>query len=106
VSVAAARAASPGELEPNATPASEQTFARPAARANELAAPRNDDRFEVARQLAALERSIELYRMFIERAGDDPRYDEAVRRSRARIDDATVTICFLLEKPCDTGERQ
>jgi hypothetical protein len=71
------------------------------ARANELSAPGIDDRFAVTRQVTALERSIELYQMFIERAGDDPRYEEAVRRSRARMDDAKVTICFLLEKPCD-----
>lgn len=60
-----------------------------------------DDRFAVTRQVTALERSIELYQMFIERAGDDPNFEEAVRRSRGRIDDARITICFLLEKPCD-----
>jgi len=78
---------------------------RPARRAaNELASPRLDEAFAASRQIAALERSIELYQMFIERAGDDPRFAEAVRRSRGRIDDARVTICFLLEKPCDDGE--
>jgi hypothetical protein len=71
------------------------------ARASELSAPGIDDRFAVTRQVTALERSIELYQMFIERAGDDPRYEEAVRRSRARMEDAQVTVCFLLEKPCD-----
>jgi hypothetical protein len=65
--------------------------------------PRPDDRFAVARQVAALERSIELYQMFIERAGDEPQFAEAVRRSQGRIEDARITICFLLEKPCDDG---
>lgn len=74
------------------------------ARTNELAAAAPDDRFEVARQVAALERSIELYQMFLDRAGDDPRYAEAVRRSKGRIDDARLTICFLLEKPCEGSE--
>jgi hypothetical protein len=76
------------------------------ARTNELAAPATDDRFEVARQVAALERSIELYQMFLDRAGDDPRYAEAVRRSKGRIDDARLTICFLLEKPCEGPEKR
>jgi hypothetical protein len=83
------------------------------ARTNELATPPIDDRFGVARQVAALERAIELFQAFIERAGDDPRYAEAVRRSEGRIADARLTICFLLEKspsgdfaasPCDGAE--
>jgi hypothetical protein len=72
-------------------------------RTNELAAPGVDDRFAVAQQVAALERSIELYQAFIARAGDEPQFAEAVRRSRGRIEDARLTICFLLEKPCDDG---
>jgi hypothetical protein len=71
---------------------------------NDLAVPATDERFTVARQVTALERAIELYREFIERAGDDPRYAEAVRRSKGRIEDATLTICFLLEKSCDGSE--
>jgi hypothetical protein len=39
--------------------------------------------------------------MFLERAGDEPQYAEAVQRSRGRIEDARLTICFLLEKPCE-----
>jgi hypothetical protein len=73
--------------------------------ANELAAPGLDDRFEIERQVAALERAVDLYQTFIDRAGDDPRYAEAVRRSKNRIEDARVTICFLLEKPCDDAEK-
>jgi hypothetical protein len=73
------------------------------AERNHTSLPAFDDRFAVTRQVTALERSIELYQTFIERAGDDPRYEEAVRRSRGRIDDARVTICFLLEKPCDAS---
>ena len=74
---------------------------RNGARTNELAAPGTDDRFAVAQQVAVLERSIELYQMFLERAGNDPQYAEAVERSRGRIEDARLTICFLLEKPCE-----
>jgi hypothetical protein len=74
------------------------------ARGNDLAMPATDERFTVARQVTALERAIELYQTFIERAGDDPRYAEAVRRSKSRIEDATLTICFLLEKSCDGSE--
>jgi hypothetical protein len=72
-------------------------------RTNELAAPAADDHFAVARQVAALERAVELYQAFIVRAGDDPQYAEAVRRSEGRIEDARLTICFLLEKPCEGG---
>jgi len=71
---------------------------------NDLASAEFDGRFAVTRQVTALERAIELYRAFIERAGDDPRYAEAVQRSRARIEDARVTICFLLEKPCGESD--
>jgi hypothetical protein len=75
-----------------------------ASRSNELATNAIEDRFAVQRQVTALERAIELYQTFIERAGDDPRYAEAVRRSRGRIEDARLTICFLLEKPCEGSE--
>ena len=101
------RHASSNDLEPGRARASRGTPITPSSSSsNALASPGIDDRFAVARQVAALERSIELYQMFIDRAGDDSRYDEAVRRSRGRIADAQVTICFLLEKPCDgTGDR-
>lgn len=106
-SVAEARGAIPEKGDPNALPPSvKSSAAGHSVRANELSAPGLDDGFAVTRQVTALERSIELYQMFIERAGDDPQYEEAVRRSRTRIDDAKITICFLLEKPCDeNGER-
>ena len=71
---------------------------------NDVASPGPDARFEVTRQVAALERAIELYEMFIERAGDDPRFEEAVRRSRGRIEDAKLTICFLRDEPCGSAE--
>jgi hypothetical protein len=54
-----------------------------------------DPRFSTERQVAALERAIALYRQFLDRAGDDPRYAEAVRRSRERIEDARHTLIFL-----------
>lgn len=71
----------------------------PSAHEGELA--NVEEPFTVGSQIAALERAIELYQAFIVRAGDDPRYTEAVERSKNRIDDARLTICFLLEKPCD-----
>ena len=93
-----------GKAEAKAPPVAREADTPPeGARTNELAAPAADDRFAVARQVAALERSIELYQMFIERAGEDPQYTEAVRRSEGRIEDARLTICFLLEKPCEGG---
>ncbi len=91
--------AAPGETPSPVANDVEQAPAR--ARSNELAAPAIDDRFGVAGQVAALERSIELYQAFIVRAGDEPQFAEAVRRSQGRIEDARLTICFLLEKPCD-----
>jgi hypothetical protein len=63
-----------------------------------LALPGRDDRFSVERQVSELERAIELYRQFIERAGDDPRFGDAVQRSRARIADAEQTIVFLRQQ--------
>jgi hypothetical protein len=75
-------------------------------RADPLVSPELDERFAVTRQIAALERSIELYQAFIVRAGDDPHYAEAVRRSQNRMEDARLTICFLLEKPCDEAENR
>lgn len=106
-SAAVARGAISEKGDTNALPhTAKRSAADHSVRANELSAPGLDDDFAVARQVAALERSLELYQTFIERAGDDPRYEEAVRRSRARIDDARITICFLLEKPCDeNGDR-
>jgi hypothetical protein len=71
-----------------------------------FALPELDDRFAVTRQVAALERAIELYQAFIVRAGDDPQYAEAVRRSQNRMEDARLTVCFLLEKPCDEAEKR
>ena len=49
------------------------------------------------RQIAALERAVVLYREFIERAGDDPIYAEAVKRSRERIRDISDAVPFLRE---------
>lgn len=91
--VAARGSTAPGERT--------QAAQREKVRIDEVAAAESDARFAVTRQVTALERSIELYGVFIERAGDDPRYAEAVVRSRGRIEDARATICFLLEKPCD-----
>ena len=43
---------------------------------------------------------------FILRAGDEPQFAEAVLRSKARIEDARLTICFLLEESCDGGSTE
>jgi hypothetical protein len=110
---AVANAPSPASARAEATapraPSSEVQAAgargrREKALPNELASAEFDERFAVTRQVTALERAIELYRAFIERAGDDPRYAEAVQRSRGRIEDARMTICFLLEKPCGESD--
>ena len=60
-----------------------------------LATQGRDDRFSTDRQLAALRQAILLYEQFIARAGDDPRYADAVRRSRDRMADAKETLNFL-----------
>jgi hypothetical protein len=60
-----------------------------------LAVPARDERFSAERQIVVLERAIGLYRQFLERAGDEPRYAEAAKRSRDRIADAEETITFL-----------
>ena len=63
-----------------------------------LAVPGRDDRFSVDRQVSELERAIALYRQFLERAGEDPRFVDAVKRSRDRISDAEQTIAFLRQQ--------
>jgi hypothetical protein len=40
-------------------------------------------------------RAIELYQAFIERAGDDPQYRAAVKRSREQIEDLTNARIFV-----------
>jgi hypothetical protein len=60
-----------------------------------------DDRAAMARQVAALERSIALYREFIARAGGDPMYAEAVKRSQERIEDASKILDFLRQRPIE-----
>lgn len=62
----------------------------------QLGEPSRDERFGVDRQVAALRKAIALYEQFIERAEGDERFEEAVKRSRERIEDARATIDFLL----------
>ncbi len=90
--------------EPGASPEPKSDASEPPERAmaeadgiyrDQLAVPGRDERFSTDRQVAALERAIALYEQFLERAGDDPRYGEAARRSRGRIADARETIAFL-----------
>jgi len=66
---------------------------------DQLATQGRDDRFSTDRQAAALERAILLYRQFLDRAGDDPRYADAVKRSRERIQDAEEGLTFLRGAP-------
>ena len=81
-----------------APPVSTAALADPEARAREQrAAEEGEERFSVDRQIAALERAVVLYREFIERAGDDPIYAEAVKRSRERIRDLSDAVPFLRE---------
>jgi len=66
---------------------------------DQLATQGRDERFSTDRQIAALEQAIVLYRQFLERAGDDPHYAEAAKRSRERIEDAKETLIFLRQAP-------
>ena len=66
---------------------------------DQLATQGRDERFSTDRQIAALNQAILLYQQFIDRAGDDPRYAEAVKRSRDRIADAQATLGFLRQGP-------
>jgi len=47
------------------------------------------------RAVRELTRAEELYRIFLEKAGTNPAYAEAVRRSRDRIEDLREEIAFL-----------
>jgi hypothetical protein len=67
------------------------TRATPDATADADADADADDR----RTEAALEKALALYGQFIERAGDDASYREAVARSRERIADIEQTLIFL-----------
>lgn len=51
--------------------------------------------FDEERQIAVLQQAILLYTQFLERAGDKPEMEPAVRKSRERIADAKQTIVFL-----------
>jgi len=65
---------------------------------DQLAVQGRDPRFSTDRQVVELRRAIVLYEQFIARAEADPRFDEAVRRSRDRVADAKATIDFLLQE--------
>jgi hypothetical protein len=56
----------------------------------ETSAPEGDER-----TIRELENSAALFRQFLQKAGDDPRYAEAVERSRERLEDIRVTIEFM-----------
>jgi hypothetical protein len=97
-----ARATAPTAETPNppraAPPISTTALRDPETRANEQrTADEREERFSADRQIAELERAVVLYREFIERAGDDPIYAEAVKRSRERIRDISDAVPFLRE---------
>jgi hypothetical protein len=85
------RAARTAPLDPEQLLGSAEAIHR-----DQLAIGARDERFASDRQVGELKRAIALYQQFIDRAGGDPRYVEAVRRSQQRIDDAKKTIEFLL----------
>jgi hypothetical protein len=87
-------ASADGELE-RVDPAVAMTHADAIYR-DQLAVQGRDERFSTDRQVTELRRAIALYQQFIARAEGDPRFAEAVKRSRARIQDAEETIAFLL----------
>jgi hypothetical protein len=80
-----------GDADPKRTVARADEIYR-----DQLAVQGRDERFSTDRQVAELRRAIALYQQFIERAGTDPAFSEAVKRSRDRIEDAEATIAFLL----------
>jgi hypothetical protein len=47
------------------------------------------------RTIATLEKSMALYQTFLDKAGTDPRYSDAVERTKLRVDDIRATITFL-----------
>ncbi len=61
-------------------------------------------KFEVDRQVAVLQEAVLLYTQFIERAQGQPEFEPAIRKSRERIEDATLTIEFLLAESRSDGE--
>lgn len=58
--------------------------------------------FEVDRQVAEIRRAILLYEQFLERAGDDPEYAVAVKRSREALADLRDTLVFLAQPAAPT----
>jgi hypothetical protein len=89
---------------PVAAPA-RTTVATPAPVAAEVAAPAavaDEDR-----QIAVLREARASFAEFIDRAGNDPEFAEAVQRSRDRIEDIDATIVFLEQsKVARLGEAQ
>jgi hypothetical protein len=71
----------------------------PASRNAQPARPFDYDQEADADQvyLDETRRAIELYRKFIERAGNDPAYAAAVKRSREQIEDLTSAGIFVEE---------
>lgn len=81
--------------KPHAAPAERDMAEADGIDRDQPAVSGQDERFSSDRQIAALKRAIALYQQFLERAGDDPHFAEAVERSRDRIVDAQQTIEFL-----------
>jgi hypothetical protein len=93
VAETAPAAASPTAALATATPV-ETLAAADRAYDARLAASRGQ--FDTERQISVLRQAVLLYGQFLERAEGRPELEPAVRKSRARITDATATIEFLL----------
>jgi hypothetical protein len=93
----AARAASPARRGPDSASAP-VGIRTPSAPAVLPASPPLDYDSETDNDQAYLDntrRAVELYREFIDRAGTDPQYAAAVKRSREQIEDLTNSGIFV-----------
>ncbi|RYZ07728.1 MAG: hypothetical protein EOO73_10370 [Myxococcales bacterium] len=61
-------------------------------------------RFDTERQISQLERAVELYAQFLERAAGRPELASAVKKSQERLADARETIDFLKQSLNDEAK--
>lgn len=62
-------------------------------------------RFDTERQIFVLQRAVELYTQFLERAVGRPELASAVKKSQERLADARETIIFLEQSLRDDAKR-
>jgi hypothetical protein len=88
-------------VQPIGSKAGEATASHPAREAPKIenesadAPDPNDPDAADLRTIATLEKSMALYQTFLDKAGTDPRYSDAVERTKLRVDDIRATITFL-----------